>query len=321
VDTDAAVVPDEDNYSEAESCDVVPQAVVAVTIKGDNSHATAYVTLDENAAKGHLKVTKEDIQAGSHDKAQLKELQSWYDHGVLGKVIKQFNHGTKFIQAWWVNSWKKTPEGREAKSRLVVDGSRDYRDLSVITTYAGTGIQGQLRSTDVFALEFFNGSMALTDVTTAFIRSDANHHFLVNVKLPPKLPPGAEKLGYVPGGVYPQVKAIYGLADAPRRFHELLKAELRTKGWEEIANSIFLLRDQQAKIKGIISAHVDDLWARGNNATELLCNLGDKLGITKVTKIEHGKLAVYTGCNIIVTGKEMRNSRTPSVTLISPAFT
>jgi len=300
----------DDDFSEAESCDVVPQAVMAVAIKGGKSEVVAYQALDENAAKGHLKVTREDIKNGTHNQAQLKELKSWKDHGVLGELVK-VDRSTQFIQAWWVNTWKKTPEGREAKSRLVVDGSRDYRDLSVITTYAGTGIMGQLRSTDVYALHKFKGpkKMAITDVNTAFIRSAANEHFLVKVKMPPTLPSGAEKLGFVPGGVYKQVKAIYGLSDAPRCFHELLKSELKAREWDEIANSIWVRKDKQGSVEAIVSSHVDDLFARADDAAARLANLGEKLGITKISTVEEGKTAVYTGCDIVLNGDEMRISK------------
>jgi hypothetical protein len=194
----------------------------------------------------------------------------------------------------------------------VVDGSKDYRDLSVIATYSGTGLQGQTRTADIYMLSELDGEAAFTDVSTAFIRSAANEHFLINIRMPDTLPAGAKELGYIPGGIYQQCKAIYGTADAPRCFHELLTSQLKENGWVEIANSMFVKYDKQngTKPTAILTSHVDDLMARGKGAAKLLTNgVGDKLGIDKVTPVEHGKPITYVGNDIVITGKEMTLSK------------
>ena len=68
----------------------------------------------------------------------LKDLQSWHEHGVLGPLMKAYSKANKikYVRALWIHSWKKTPERRKAKSRLVVDGNKDYCDLSLPPTRA-----------------------------------------------------------------------------------------------------------------------------------------------------------------------------------------
>jgi hypothetical protein len=115
------------------------------------------------------------------------------------------------------------------------------------------------------------------------------------------MPPGAEKLGFRPGACHMQLKAIYGTAEAARLFHQLLKDEMRSAGWKEMANSMFAKEDAQGTVVAVCSAHVDDLKMRAHDpAEQLIHGVGKKLGIEAATTMKRGEAGNFIGVDMML---------------------
>jgi hypothetical protein len=191
----------------------------------------------ENAAKGHLKVSRQDILHGSHNAARLKELESWHKLCVLGPAIRNYNGHS--LQCIFLDTWKMKNGERVAKSRHIALGDRDRRDTQHLSSYSGTCWPDQDRVCTIFGLGE-KWEIGIADVPTAFIRADASQNQPVVLRLPFELPPGAEKLGYFPGAYHRHLKAVYGTKEAAQLFQNLLKQQLGSNQWKEIGESLFL---------------------------------------------------------------------------------
>ena len=310
---DAAAPAAEEEDSDTEypiDVDVVQDhTVMAVSIRKDGKSVALLATHTDsvqpvksgnNQAKGHLNATKEEVKQGSHDAAMLQELESWVKHGVLGPQLVKYS-GPK-LRAAWRNTWKLKNGERVAKARLVARGDQDPRDLGEIATYSGTCNPGQDRVADIFCLSR-GMNFGVRDVPTAFLKADAHDQQPLALQFPPLLPPGAEKLGFLPGACHMQLKAIYGTAEAARLFHSLLRVEMRAAGWKEIGNSMFAKEDAQGTVTAVCSAHVDDLKMRAHDpAEQLIHGIGRKLGNETATTLKRGEPGNFIGVDMLLEG-------------------
>ena len=98
-----------------------------------------------------------------------------------------------------------------------------------------------------------------------------------------------------------QLKAIYGTAEAARLFHQLLKDEMRSAGWKEMANSMFAKEDAQGTVVAVCNAHVDDLKMRAHDpAEQLIHRVGKKLGIEAATTMKRGETGNFIGVDMML---------------------
>ena len=122
---------------------------------------------------------------------------------------------------------------------------------------------------------------------------------MLYVKLPLDLPPEIIKLGLEPGGIYPIIKAMYGLAESPRLFTQQFKDEAKKGGWVEIAESILIhTKDNGSNIDGVMFMHMDDLMNLAEKPTEMLQELDKRFKMGKIEEIKSDAITVYTGLDI-----------------------
>ncbi len=250
----------------------------------------------QNKSKNQIPASREDVLRGSHAQADMKELQSFFDNNALGGRVLEVNKDIikKTMTAGWRRTWKGEGENRKAKSRLYVRGFQDKRERGWVETYSSTVDRGQLRIAMMYALHR-GWNVAKADVSTAFLQAPAEDELYL--RMPNDLPAEAKKLGYEPGGLYRQLKAIYGRADAPRLYTEEFKGRSsRALKWMEVAPAI-LLREENGEKKAVMAMHVDDLKCASVEPVKELEAVRDlfKLGEISGTKSREGM--VYTGLN------------------------
>eukprot|EP00919_Chromeraceae_sp_WS-2016_P032639 GHVR01077033.1.p1 GENE.GHVR01077033.1~~GHVR01077033.1.p1 ORF type:complete len:546 (+),score=103.46 GHVR01077033.1:275-1912(+) len=255
---------------EAEDIDVMTPVddelndAVSVSVCAED-HSYALAAVINNAAKGHLDVTKDDLDKGTHDTAMSRELERWLELGVLDTHDAPPS-GVKPITTKWVLTWKLKYGVRIAKARLVAQGFKDHRDLNFIETYSGTANKDNLNLCLCY-IAYKDWEIAKSDVTTAFLQAPIQQN--VWIKLPtrmPKLIPGEWK----PGMEARVCRAVYGLVDAPRIYTSFFKQKAESIGWIEIEESILIKNNNSGSLCGIMIMHVDDLLVAGDNPVHLI---------------------------------------------------
>eukprot|EP00919_Chromeraceae_sp_WS-2016_P032637 GHVR01077031.1.p1 GENE.GHVR01077031.1~~GHVR01077031.1.p1 ORF type:complete len:741 (+),score=128.02 GHVR01077031.1:275-2497(+) len=245
---------------EAEDIDVMTPVddelndAVSVSVCAED-HSYALAAVINNAAKGHLDVTKDDLDKGTHDTAMSRELERWLELGVLDTHDAPPS-GVKPITTKWVLTWKLKYGVRIAKARLVAQGFKDHRDLNFIETYSGTANKDNLNLCLCY-IAYKDWEIAKSDVTTAFLQAPIQQN--VWIKLPtrmPKLIPGEWK----PGMEARVCRAVYGLVDAPRIYTSFFKQKAESIGWIEIEESILIKNNKSgSKIMCTQSNYINNL--------------------------------------------------------------
>lgn len=206
---------------------------------------------DDANGKTHIEVTREDLRAGSHNQAMLKELEQFDKLGVFGKVFTSRQAakaaGYEVIHTRWVHSWKLDGEGnRVAKSRTVGRGDMDHSEVEVYVALPATSV---MRIAASIAMSL--GYKACTvDICTAFLNARIPSGRRIAVILP-DMPEGSK---WKQGDVVPLEKAMYGLKDAPKIFVDYLSSLLQSLGYRDLGRGMFMNNSS------IIVAYVDDLW-------------------------------------------------------------
>ena len=256
------------------------------------------VKISQNKAKNQVEASREEIKTGSHTQADLKELQSFYDLKVLSPLIQKVTPQIKekTFSAGWRRTWKGEGDTREPKSRLYVRGFQEKRDRGWLETYSGTMNAGQMRLAIVYALHR-RWKAAKTDIKTAFLQTVSDDELYV--KLPLDISKTAqEKFGFVPGGVYRQLKAVYGRIDSPRLFTQAFKKSAFKCGWKEVAESI-LTQQKNGEVCGILFMHMDDLICLEEKPEEKLKQLDVYFKMGSITNFRQNESNVYTGLDIV----------------------
>ena len=188
---------------------------------------------------------------------------------MLGPVIQGY-HGPS-MPCGWVHSLKLKNEERVYKSRMVAHGNQDPRDIEHIPTFSGTVDPGQF-----FVCLIKGWRLLFADVPTAFLRADADKATALVMRLPKLLPPGADKLGFVPGAAHRQLaKAIYGIPEAGRLWQMKLKEEATESKWSEFAQALMDLREKDEP-KGAPGSHVVDIGMIATDPLKLLMDMFDE---------------------------------------------
>ena len=257
---------------------------------------TSMVLPPQNKSKNQIPASKDEILQGSHKDADMKELRSFFENNALGGRIEVITKdiARKTMTAGWRRTWKGEGENRKAKSRLYVRGFLDKRIRGWVETYSSTVDKGQLRLAMIYA-HYKGWRIAKGDVNTAFLRATAEDELYF--KMPNDIPEEALSLGYVPGGTYRQLKAIYGRSDSPRLYTEQFKAKsAEILNWIEVAPSI-LLRESNGEKIGIMPMHVDDLKCAADNPVKELEEIGKIFKLGEISLAEESKDILYTGLN------------------------
>jgi hypothetical protein len=258
----------------------------------------------DNKAKNQLPATKDEVLRGSHREADLKELRSFHSNGALGPRIINVTPDImqKTFTAGWRRTWKGDADERTAKSRLYVRGFQDRRDRGWIETHAGTADPGLERISHIYALHR-KWRAAKVDISTAFLQAESDAELYV--RLPPDIPPEAAELGYVPGGIYRQLKAIYGRIDAPNIFSTGLSSKLDVEGWKNIAEAIYVQSSTSKQNvtnapahQGVLRTHMDDLFCNSDDPVAKLEALKKHYKMGPITELKSGEWGVYTGLEI-----------------------
>eukprot|EP00919_Chromeraceae_sp_WS-2016_P019037 GHVR01045362.1.p1 GENE.GHVR01045362.1~~GHVR01045362.1.p1 ORF type:complete len:216 (+),score=18.08 GHVR01045362.1:319-966(+) len=162
--------------------------------------------------------------------------------------------GVKAVSTRWVYTWKLKDKERTAKARLFAQGFKDHRDKATIDTFSGTADIDLVYV--CFCYIIYRGwKLVKTDVTTAFLQAPMNEEVWVSL---PKLPENVP-IPWKPGIPAKVIKAVYGLADAPRLYTNFFKAKAETLGWIQVAESILIKQDEVGNVTAVMIMHVHDL--------------------------------------------------------------
>ena len=167
-------------------------------------------------------------------------------------------------------------EERLLASRFVVTRSDDEEKLKKGLVKARWCIRGYL-DPDILELETAAPTLSpeglavtlqvlaelcIGDVEAAFLRGDniQRSKGTVLVKVPPGGIPGLPE-----GAIFELLKPVYGLADAPRAWHESFTRALSDIGCHasQLDRCVYLCRGENGTLQGIIALHVDDMLCGG----------------------------------------------------------
>ena len=79
------------------------------------------------------------------------------------------------------------------------------------------------------------------------------------------------------------MKALYGFRRSPRLYYNWIKGELVSRGYEEVAQCIFIMRRDKS-VSQIVVVYVDDLLMFSKNPTRDLIDLPYKMSTLLSTK-------------------------------------
>ena len=185
------------------------------------------------------------------------------------------------------NSSLRTAENQlplKANARIVVPGYLDLANLrGELRRDAPTG--SRLAQHVLFTVGSCYPSWKLlgADVRAAFLKGDPYISRELFIKgTDPKRGPSIP----IPNGCLARVlKGVFGLADAPREWYFRLARELHDNDWTRsvLDLAMWMRRDKQSRLSGIIVAHVDDLLFCGDpEAQASLMKMGQTLGFGSV---------------------------------------
>uniref|UniRef100_A0A0G4GMD3 Reverse transcriptase Ty1/copia-type domain-containing protein n=1 Tax=Chromera velia CCMP2878 TaxID=1169474 RepID=A0A0G4GMD3_9ALVE len=116
-------------------------------------------------------------------------------------------------------------------------------------------------------------------------------------KLPGRVPTGSPER-FAPGVISQLERAMYGLKDAPRLYGKHFKQIAAEEGWEEIVESIFVLKDEEKKVKAVMAVHVDDLLIFSADSARDFEPLRQRLKMDKPEILSAGGEMGYTGLEV-----------------------
>ena len=119
------------------------------------------------------------------------------------------------------------------------------------------------------------------------------------MRMPYDLPQEAIEFGYVPGGVYKMLKAVYGRIDSPNIFATQLTVRLIDEKWQNVAEAIYVKSTEAKGLhQGVLRTHMDDLFCNGEDAVALLSDIKKHFQTGPITEFKEGEFGVYNGIRI-----------------------
>eukprot|EP00820_Chromera_velia_P003891 Cvel_17095.t2-p1 / transcript=Cvel_17095.t2 / gene=Cvel_17095 / organism=Chromera_velia_CCMP2878 / gene_product=hypothetical protein / transcript_product=hypothetical protein / location=Cvel_scaffold1348:5760-6287(-) / protein_length=176 / sequence_SO=supercontig / SO=protein_coding / is_pseudo=false len=104
--------------------------------------------------------------------------------------------------------------------------------------------------------------------------------------------------GFAPGVIGQVESAMYGLKDAPRLYGKHFKRIAAEEGWEEIVESIFVLKDEEKKVKAVMAVHIDDLLIFSADPAHDFEPLRQRLKMNEPEILSVGGEMGYTGLEV-----------------------
>ena len=241
-------------------------------ISVDLSKVTELNVIDEKKAEEEHEDNQENVMVindVSFKEAKLKELESWEKNGVY---IEQEDSGEKCISTRWICNLKETPSGTIQKARLVARGFEE-NDKDNIQKDSPTCGSDSLRVV-LATLAQKGWSPHSIDIKTAFLQgSEISREVYIK-------PPAEAK---TKGIIWKLRKCVYGLSDASLSWYNKVKEILGHSGVEvsRLDPAVFLWKNQQGYVQGLIACHVDDfLWGGSCEfETQVIGNIRSKLSV------------------------------------------
>ena len=193
-------------------------------------------------------LVNETVKNICNDKIKIakdNELDNWKSNDVYREVNDQ---GQDTVSVRWVITAKVVDQNVTCKARLC---ARGFEEEQPFRKDSPTGSREGLRLT-LSVLASKGWELNSLDIKSAFLQGKEIDR-VVHIKPPPEA--NTNKLWQLK-------KCVYGLADAPRKWHIKLKEELLKSGaiQSKYDEGLFYVRKDNQLI-GILSCHVDDiLW-------------------------------------------------------------
>lgn len=217
--------------------------------------------------KGMRSVTSQDLKVYKYefDTAKKKELDSWAETGsyTLEKYDPSIHDHANKVSSRWICTWKKTDVQNVVvpKARLVLRGFEDLDNS--LRTDAPTLSSLCFRLICLWSVQHSFAIKSL-DIRTAYLQGNHYSDDRVVYAIPPS--DVHELIGTDSDIILRAHRAIYGLRDAPRQWHNTLKEFFLTLGLKQCDSdkSVFIYMPHST-VEGIIGIHVDDLLFCGNS--------------------------------------------------------
>ena len=146
------------------------------------------------------------------------------------------------------------------KARWCIRGYLDPDILELETAAPTLSPEGLAVALQVLATKRWE--LCIGDVEAAFLRGDNIQRSKGQVLVKP--PPGGIP-GLPEGAIIELLKPVYGLADAPKAWHDSFTKALHEIGCKssQLDRCVYLCRSECGNLQGIIALHVDDMLSGG----------------------------------------------------------
>ena len=210
-------------------------------------------------------------------KSEKEENESIKENKVYTKIkVKDLPKAANVIDGKWVYKIKPTSTGQVAryKSRIVAKGFQGRFGVDYTETYSPVAMASTIRL--ILALTVSNNMyLRGADIKTAFLYADQVRPVYL------KPPPGTD---CADDEVWLLNKALYGLKDAPLRWHETLSKHLKSLGMTQTKSDpcLFFKKNKDGEYC-FMTITVDDLLIASSTeeiAEDLIKNLKKKFKIT-----------------------------------------
>lgn len=189
--------------------------------------------------------------------ASFAEFDALLNNGTWTLVPKPEN--TNLVGCKWLFIIKRNPDGSVAryKARLVAKGFTQTPGLDFKETFAPVVKPRTIKVVLTLALNH-GWSLHQMDVNNAFLQGNLTEDVYM------QQPPGFVHTEY-PTHVCKLRKAIYGLRQAPRTWHDSLKAFVVSYGFSTSLSDSSLFIYNRAGVQAFLLVYVDDLLLTGSN--------------------------------------------------------
>lgn len=193
--------------------------------------------------------------------AMVKEVDALTNHGTYKLVPLPF--GRKVIKCKWVYKVKLDGDGNfdRLKARLVALGFTQRKGVDYFETFSPVARQNSLKI--FYAVAAWEGlTVRQFDIDSAYLNG------LLDTEIYMQQPPGFEDPEH-PDWVCLLLKGLYGLKQAGRLWHDVLKSFLLERGWIRCSADpcIFIRFDEHGR--AMVAVYVDDMSHAGTDAAYL----------------------------------------------------
>ena len=244
---------------------------MAFNVSPRDVHCSKGVWVVNQKAKKNVEVQLRKLsqaERGEFEQAMKAETQSFMSTAAVriceaAGIPPERIMGMRFVYTWkTICDNDGVATGRKAKARLIVPGFEDPNLLEIPRESLTLSTMGRNLLLTECARKSFRVSVG--DIKTAFLRGDDTEWSRQVYADPP--PEVKAQLGMTDTQVFRIVKAIYGLLNAPKMWHESLSQFLLKQGWVRHATDqcLYKLLDPESQeVVGYLGVHVDDIITGG----------------------------------------------------------